>query len=303
VAASKKTIVIEHLWDQLQSDGGRRVATFTDVKEAIEYCNREHKTGLSPNNPANFMKDLLRGSSASANWPPRLSTMRITGRQIKGENRIFEFIDFTPDQAEPFPAPFEPTGNEQPIILQSVSLPLATKSLGRSDESWLVQVAVHLRVLESHFANNSALRVVEISHLQVGVKLGRSEIDSLFLAVVEDEAGTRISALITCEAKQARDPILADQIVQQVVDAYASVTRLDLKIGSLIPVAIKALAGKASIYVVEFEAWSAEEAQAPEGDLKELRVASTGLYELRPPVPGVGYNPKIADKKPRKPQI
>ena len=301
MAKSKKTVVVDYLWDKLRADG-RTVATFKDVSDAIRDCNEKFGLGLSANNPANFMKDLLRGSSASANWPERLTGMKITGRQLKGENRIFEFVDFVPGQLEPFPNPFEPCGDETAIVLQSVSLPLATKSLGRSDESWLVQVAVHLRVLESHFATNSSLNVLELTHLQVGVKLGRSEIDSIFLAVIEDGV-RRFNALVTCEAKQARDPILGDQIVQQVRDALDSAQRLQMEIDLVVPIAIKALAQKAAIYVVEFEPWTAEEASAEESDLKQLVASSTAVYELKPPVPGVGYNPPLRGRRASKPSV
>ena len=301
MAKSKKTLVIDHLWDVLSSDG-RRIATFDDVSAAIRYCNDKYNLGLSANNPANFMKDLLRGPSASANWPERLVRLRISGRQLKGENRIFEFIDYAPHQTEPFPNPFEPTGAEEAILLQSISLPLTTKSLGRADESWLVQVAVHLRVLESHFATISSLNVVELTHLQVGVKLGRSEIDSIFFAVI-DEDGARLNALVTCEAKQSRDPILGDQIVQQVRDAFESAQRLQMDISLVVPIAIKALAPRGAVYLVEFEAWTALEASAHEGNLKELVASNTAIYELRPAVPGVGFNPPLRGKKPSKPAI
>jgi hypothetical protein len=294
--------VIDHLWDRLNSEN-RSIATFEDVSEAIKHCNATLGLGLSANNPANFMKDLLRGSSASENWPGRLAALRITGRQIKGENRIFEFVPYAEGQTEPFPNPFEPSGLESWVVVQSVSLPLTTKSLGRSDESWLVQVAVNLRVLESHFATNSRLKVVELTHLQVGVKLGRSEIDSIFFAVVEKDDLTRINALVTCEAKQSRDPILGDQIVQQVCDAFDSSQRLQMDVALIVPVAVKALAQTGAIYLVEFEPWTADEATTAEGELKELIVSSAGIYELRPPVPGVGYNPALQTRRARKPKI
>lgn len=299
--ASQKTIVVQHLWDKLQKEGALRPLTFNDVKKAIEDCNEFQGTSLSSSNPANFMKDLLRGANASNNWPEKLKELRYTGRQVKGGNRIFEFVPYDAEQEEPFPNPFELDGTEQVIRLQSVSLPLAAKSLGRTDESWLVQVAVNLKVLEAHFANRSSLKIVELTHLQVGVKLGRSEIDSLFLAVLEGESG-RFNALVTCEAKQARDPILADQIVQQVVSANASVERLGLGINLIIPVAIKAVAG-GSIYVVEFESWSTAEAAVDEKNLKELKVSVTGLYELYPPVPGIGSSTAISRKRANKPAI
>jgi hypothetical protein len=299
---SQKTAVVDHLWDVLQAEGDLRPLTFDDVKAAIIYCNQKFGTNLSSSNPANFMKDLLRGRNASENWPPRLTGLRIAGRQVKGENRIFEFVHYDEGQQEPFPSHFDPQGDEVPILLQSVSLPLATKSLGRVDESWLVQVAVNLRVLEAHFANKSELDIQEVTHLQVGVKLGKSEIDSLFLAVVQGNDGRRFNALVTCEAKQARDTILADQIVQQIVSANTSVQRVNLGIEMIIPVAIKAVMG-GCIYVVEFEPWSPADASANEDELKSLEVHSTGLYQLRPPVPGVGYQPSLAKRAPRKPKV
>jgi hypothetical protein len=287
---SKKTVVVDHLWDVLSAEG-RTVATFTDVSAAIGHCNAKFGNDLRADNPANFMKDLLRGGHASKNWPERLTDKRITGRQVTGGSRIFEFIDFEENQTEAFPNPFEPKGNEPEFIVQSVSLPLTTKSLGRQDESWLIQVAVYLRLLETHFATLSALNVVELSHLQTGIKLNRTEIDSLFLAVLADEDGTRTNALVTCEAKQQKDPILADQIIQQIASAYASVSKFDLEIGLVIPVAIKSLKGRGAIYVSEFETWTADEAQVAESDRKDLVVAFAGTYILKPPVPGIGYSP------------
>ncbi len=73
MAASKKTKVIERLWDMLEADGARRVVTFDDIEKAIDFCNEEYGLDLRKSNPANFMKDFLRGSSASRNWPERLA--------------------------------------------------------------------------------------------------------------------------------------------------------------------------------------------------------------------------------------
>lgn len=181
--ASQKTVVVDHLWDVLNAQG-RTIATFADVREAIEHCNKVHGNTLKKDNPANFMKDLLRGGNASRNWPERLKELRYTGRQITGEDRIFEFIPYSEGQLEPFPNPFESEGTELELIVQSLSMSLATKSLGRLDESWLIQVAVQLKILETHFANLSQAGVVELTHLQTGVKLNRTEIDSLFLAII-----------------------------------------------------------------------------------------------------------------------
>lgn len=298
--ASDKTPVIEHLWKALQEEGeGRMLVMMEDVEAAIIHCNRHLGTKLKTSNLANFMKDIVRVDNASENWPALLSKMRITGRQRVGQRRVLEFIPFKPDQVEPFPNIYVPKEGVIPTPLQSISLPLTSKSLGRRDESWLIQVAVNLKVIEHHFAVVSPLKVVELSHLQNGVKLAKSEVDALFLARIRRDDGTIISALVTCEAKQVGERILVDQIVEQIVAANKSVRALSLEIDLVVPIAIKAINPDGEIYVVEFKAWTPEEAEVAETDLAELEVASEGLYRLLPPVPGVGSNhPRVI--RPRK---
>lgn len=299
---SQKTKVVSYLYDVLFAEG-RSVATFEDVSAAIRECNKRYDLGLSENNPANFMKDLLRGMNASKNWPQELVQKRITGRQLTGGGRIFEFVPFLPGQTDAFPNPFEPDGNEERLIIESLSLPLATKTLGREDEAWLIQIAVWMRILENHFARKSDQRLIEVSHLQNNIKLGRSEIDALFLAVEEHEDGSHHNVLLTCEAKQQKDPILGDQIVRQVSAAFRSIEHLDLSVAKAIPVAIKALKGEGSVYVLEFDAWSKAEALALEKVQKELIVASKAIYRLQPPIPGIGYTPPRRKRAPIKPKL
>lgn len=299
---SQKTVVVDHLWDVLSAEQ-RTVATFKDVGDAIRFCNEKYGNRLKADNPANFMKDLLRGRYASANWPERLKQKRITGRQVTGEDRIFEFIPYPDGHTEPFPNPFEPAGTEAEFVVQSLSMPLTTKSLGRLDESWLIQVAVQLKVLEAHFANHPQTGIIELTHLQTGVKLNRTEVDSLFLAVVATDEAGRINALVTCEAKQQKDPILGSQIIEQVASAYASVKRLDLNIDLVIPVALKSLKDRAAIYVAEFEPWTVDEAEVAEEDRKELVVRSSAVYKLVPPVPGIGFRPPVRRRASRKPAV
>lgn len=289
--ASKKTPVVLYLFEKLDAEG-RTVVTFDDVSAAIKECNDKFDLKLSDNNPANFMKDLLRGMNGSKNWPSELTEKKITGRQLTGGGRIFEFIPFDQGQIEAFPNPFEPDGDETEFVVESLSLPLATKTLGREDEAWLVQVSVWMRLLENHFARVSAQSLVEVSHLQNNIKLGRSEIDALFLAVEEQEDKTHHNVLIICEAKQHKDPILGDQIVRQVSAAFRSIAHLDLSVNKAIPIAIKALKGKGSVYIVEFDEWSREEALVKESEQKDLSVASKAIYRLIPPIPGIGYSPK-----------
>ena len=198
-------------------------------------------------------------------------------------------MPFREGQTEAFPNPFEPTGDEEHFIVQSLSLPLATKSLGRSDESWLIQVSVWLRILETHFARSTNHKLIEVAHLQNGIKLNRAEIDALFLGVAEDASGNRSNILITCEAKQQKDPILGDQIVRQIASAFGCVSEASLEIACVIPTAIKALKDTGSIYLAEFEPWSLEEASVPEADRKELVAAQSAIYRLVPPVPGIGF--------------
>jgi hypothetical protein len=301
---SNKTPVIDDLWDMLQAEGnGRMVVTFDDVQEAIARFNADHKPTkpLSSKNPANFMKDIVRNDNASGNWPKRLCELRIGGRQRVGHNRVLEFVPYAEGQVEPFPNRYMPSETMEPIQLQSLSLPLASKTLGRKDESWLIQVGVHLHVVEQHFALHNSCKVRELTHLQVGVKLSGSEVDSLFRAVIERPDGTLGNALVTCEAKQHGERILEHQIVEQIVAANASlnsVADVDFKVDFIIPIALKAIQPKGRIYLVEFKPWTREEAARPEEERQELGVASEALYELVPPVPGIGYKPP----KPRKPR-
>ena len=71
----------------------------------------------------------------------------------------------------------------------------------------------------------------------------------------------------------------------------------ELDVSSIVPVAIKAIPPNGDIYVVDFEAWTVDEALAEEGAMKDLIVASDGLYRLSPPVPGIGFSPKRGAKR------
>ncbi|MGQ0589832.1 MAG: hypothetical protein ACT4N8_09920, partial [Sphingosinicella sp.] len=256
---------------------------------------------LSSKNPANFMKDLIRSDNASKNWPASLCAQGMGGRQRVGADRVFEFQRYAEGQREPFPNRYFPAPEMEPLQLQSLSMPLASKALGRRDESWLVQVAVGLSVVEHHFATRSKLNVVEFVHLQTGVKLSSSEVDALFRAIVQDENGERSHVLVTCEAKQQGERILDHQVVDQIVAAYKSVKKSvpedELRISAIVPVAIKAIPPNGDIYVVEFVPWTAAEAEAEETEIKELQPASEGLYRLCPPVPGIGFAPKRPRKR------
>ena len=222
--SSEKTLVIDYLWDLLQEEGeGRCVVVRDDVTAAIRHCNAQHKLKLSTGNPANFMKDVVRGDNASEMWPERLTKLRIGARQRPGSQRVFEFVEFAKGQTEPFPNKYTAHAGLKPTTIEAVSLTLAKRSLGRKDESWLIQVAVELRLVQTHFATRSSLQIVEASHLQTGVKLGTSEIDALFLAHIQADGDTYERLLVTCEAKQEGQRILEHQLIEQVVAASRSV--------------------------------------------------------------------------------
>ena len=300
--ASNKTVVVKKIWENLQHEGeGRRVVYFDDVLKAIEQCNEADNVKRSKKNPANFMKDLARHDNASDNWPKSLAEQRISGRQRVGGNRVFEFIDYAADQTEPLPNPYYPKPGMAAMPLQSLRLPLASKALGRKDESWLVQVTVALSLLEQHMATVSKLPVIEVVHLQIGVKLANSEIDSLFRGVLDDGLNEPSHILLTCEAKQKGERIVDHQIIEQIVAAAKSVQsktiKDELNVERIVPIAVKAIGDEGEVYIAEFEPWTINEALAEESEIKQLTLASEALYALLPPVPGIGFTKKAPKRR------
>lgn len=277
---SEKTIVIEHLfakyWDSVTGTLKKTVMTLDDVSGAIRECNATLGTSLSDRNPANFMKDFMRGSSASRNWPETLAVLKFTAVQRTGTGDAFEFIPYGPGQTEPFPDSFKMPDDAPRYPVQSLSLPLVTKSLGRLDESWLIQTAVNLRIVESHFAIGSKIPMLELSHLQMNVKLRQTEIDALFLGVMAGAEGEE-QVIVTCEAKHYKDPFIPQQIINQVQAAFG-----ETQVSTVIPLGMKAVRN-IGFYVTEFGAVTREEAP----HLTELKLSSHAIYELRPSVKGI----------------
>ena len=166
--------------------------------------------------------------------------------------------------------------------IQSSSMSLASRRLGRSDEAWLIQVLVKLNVIETHLSVASKREIIQVDLLQTNLKQSRAEIDALFLAVEQDGgegAGPR-EVLVTCEAKGIRDDILEDQMVAQVKAVFKmkSITQT-----TIIPLAAKAV-GPSTVYIVQF----APIDQSKVSDLESLTLESEALYELVPAVPGIG---------------
>jgi hypothetical protein len=273
---SQKPVVIEWIYrslaDPVTGQLTRAVVTSDDILAGIAATG----VGLSRKNPANFIKDVIRGHGASGMWPDYLKHLRIGGRQVTGDGNVFEFVPYEYDQTEPFPNRF---GYREGVVrhrLQSLSMPLASKALGRDDETYLIQVAAKLTVIESHFALESPLKVVELTHLQIGIKLRLTEVDSLYAAVLRHDDGTLEQIVVTVEAKKKRQRILEEQVMQQVKAAFSE-TRTDL----VVPIAMTAVEN--GIYVAEFKAVARENLAA----FAVLELEAEALYELTPRVPGI----------------
>ena len=277
---SQKTRVIEYLFDKYwnEADGSptKSLMSLDDVAQAIRECKDAYGSTLSDRNPANFLKDLLRGPNASKNWPESVAARRFTGVQRTGYGECFEFIPYRPDQTEPFPDDFPIRDDASRYLVQSISIPLVTKSLGRSDESWLIQTAVNLRVVETHFAVRAKFRLRELTLLQMGIKLRSTEIDALFLGTIGEEDDPA-PVLVTCEAKQAKDRLIASQIVEQVQAAF-----LETEVETVVPIGLRAVRN-VGFYLTEFEAVK----RANAAQLEHLTLASEAVYELCPRVKGI----------------
>jgi hypothetical protein len=282
MARSQKPQVIERIYERLLDPAigrlTRSIVTNQDVAKAIVWCNKHKGTNLSDKNPANFIKDIIRGAGASGMWPQSLHVKRIGARQVTGYGNVFEFIAYEEGQTEPFPQLFSYHEGVPEHQLQSVSMPLASKALGRNDETYLIQVAIKLALVETHFALFSDLKVVELNHLQIGIKLRLTEVDSMYAATYLDDAGEKKQLVITVEAKKRGQRILADQIVRQVKAAFNETPDT---VGLVAPLALVSVGG--GIYLAEFMPIRRSES----AELQSLILAKEVLYRLKPSVTGI----------------
>lgn len=285
MAKSQKTIVIERIFDVLyDANSGkltRSIVTAKDLEEAKRYCNEKLGATIKlDSNPFNFMKDIVRGKAAAKIWPVRVRQAGFVGEQLTGGGNIFEFIPIVEGASEGFEIDFRPTEDTPSYPVQSLSLPLASKALGRTDESWLLQVAVNLRILEMHFAlgEDRQIEATELNHLQMDIKLRKVQIDALYLAKYLPSLSLPAGdALITVEAKQGNQRILTEQIARQVRAAFDS-TSNDL----IIPSAIAAIRNK-GMYVVEFKAVKRTELH----EFKSPIFHRDAMFVLKPMVQGI----------------
>src|SRR5262249_34161385 len=151
-------------------------------------------------------------------WPERILKLGWTGRQSTGSGNVFEFIPVPAGEAIELAKDYNPTRATPTYDIQSLSLSLASKNLGREDEAWLLQVAVNLKVIEAHFAvgPQRQLPSAELNHLQMDLKLRKVQIDAMYLLTRALPGGRHDTVLVTVEAKQAGQRILEEQVVRQV---------------------------------------------------------------------------------------
>lgn len=299
---SEKPPVINLLYDwYLAGQFPDGIVLSEDVVRAI----RQSGVGLSTGNPANFFKDFIRKPSGNDNWPDRLKLAQITARQRYGNRRVFQFRPYSPGQIEPFPDRFLPHPGTPTQQIQSATLPFAARQLGRREESWLMQVVAGLNICATHLSIFSPIRgrLRDFTHLQMSMKT-QPEIDGVYLASYDRRRGVESSdpahVLVTVEAKQAGERILEDQIREQVGKAFSETVRLaHPPIEFVKPMAVHVAArnfGRA-IHVVEFAAVGRrlfDRRYGPGlGDPESLyrmplEAVSSALYELHPPVSGIG---------------
>lgn len=285
---SDKPAVIQRIYEMLVDPAtgalSRRIVTHDDVQQAINWCNENKGTKLSTKNTANFIKDVVRGKGSEGMWPESLKAKRIGCRPLPGGGRVFEFVDYAPGQTLAFPERFKFDPNDASLgrhRLQTLSMPHASKLLGRTDETWLIQVAAKLGLVETHFALCSNLELVEVTHLQSGIKLRETEVDALYSGLYNDGSTQHRALIITLEAKHRGQRILEDQIIRQVRAAF-DVTKVDIVVPTTM-VVVQLGYKQSGIYFVEFSAVR----RADSVNLEELEVATRMVYELIPPVPGI----------------
>lgn len=299
--SSDKMDVLRELYRRYKLDEfDRGIVKSGDILRAM----KDTKSTLGTANPANFLKDLIRKRNVNDNWPAEIWADRVGARQRYGEKRVFQFVD-RHSWPTAFIDRFDPTDETECYIVQTASLPHLARSLGRKDETWLTQVAVNLRLVETQLAVYSSAelksRIRDVTHLQMSIKT-RPEIDAAYIVSYANEnaRGADLNMFVTCEAKHFGERILEDQILEQVKVAFQITKKhRDRPIDAVKPIAIQVLdtiatgESERAIYVVEFKHFLRSEFELIDhsSDLEAIydipleKVSST-LYLLRPLIAG-----------------
>jgi hypothetical protein len=293
-----KTRIIEQIFDSRWNLGTQSVTrdlvTLKDVSVAIKRYNRKVPKGFKPmsdKNPANFFKDFIRRTSAAnRNWPKSLLARGYTARQETGAGNSFRFIRLPAGHVTAFVESdsnyLQFPGKECKFRIQSLSLDSKSRLLGRHDESWLMQIAARLRLVQSHLALCSQRVFIEVSELQQNLKQSGAEIDGLFLGKVSSQN----SMLITVEAKGRGDDILQSQIAAQ-VNAVMKMKSIQKNLAAIagdvnefyiLPIAMKVIE-ESVVYIAEFEAVK----YVKNGKISAVSLIQESLCQIMPPVEGI----------------
>lgn len=284
--------IFESRWDQgsgTLSDPVVTIQDIADTKDAMKASGAD-VSGIRTNSLYSFFKDFVRKSDyGNRHWPAAILLRRFTGRQRTGKGACFEFTPMLPGREMAFVPIAVPNDQTPRHQIESASMPLASRRLGRVGEAWLMQVVTRLRIVETHLSLFSKREFVQIDHLQMGLKLGStSEIDAVYLATEILETGVRREAIVCCEAKTG-DDILEDQLLAQ-VKAVVRIPGVDQE--AVIPMAIKVV-GRSLVYVVQFDDIAREQAESAQS----LQQTSDAIYELKPFVPGIEGGRGTAKRK------
>lgn len=300
---SKKKQVIEHLYNRWRAgDLPDGIAYRSDVTEAIAATGAT----LSVGNLANFLKDLIRKKSVLGNWPDELVQNRVSARQRYGLERVLQFFEYPASWPSPFPDWHMPVDETPVYTIQSVSIDSLARSLGRSEESWLTQVAVNLHLVHTQLAifstTGSRRRLRDVRHLQMSIKT-QPEIDAAFIATYRQPFSDKSqNTFVTLEAKQKDERILLDQIREQVAKAFAITAHLDdPPIDSIKPLALQVVrwpyeqGEENMLFLVEFQRISRRQFERLFSQSRdplliydmEMRQVSATLFRLAPPLPAI----------------
>jgi len=267
--ASQKTAVIENLfferYDQATGTLSDPVVTLEEVSDAI----RQWAGGLSDRNPANFMKDIVRTRTRNETFPAAVVEAGWTAIQEPGEGNCFRFVELPAGQSTAFTvnAP-SPELLQRPHPVQSLSLPPASRAFGRSDETWLTHVVTNLDIVHTHLSLCSPVELLGLELLQSNVKLGKAEVDAVYLGALANGK----NVLVSCEMKGPTEELDLDQIARGSERVASTSPDADF----VLPLGVQALAG-GLVWIVEFDT-----------SFPPLRKVSEGVYFLSPPVPGIG---------------
>lgn len=274
----KQKIFLEVFRSKVRANTLGQLVTLADISVQIASYNvsalAAGEAEISARNPANFFKDYIRNTkTANARWPRLLRRLRYTAVQETGKGNSFRFVPYAKGQLQPFTTVSSPLLSQVRKI-QSLSLSSLSRKLGRQDETWLMQVAVRLNLIETHLAY-TRYPFEHIDHLQIGVKLNKAEIDALY---VGRTAGGH-DIVITVEAKGSKDDIYDRQILSQ-IDAVKKMKTLK-GVKAVLPMAIKII-GNSTVLIVTFKAVDLLAATP-----RELKQTSAGVYRLCPSVGGI----------------